>query len=135
MRTCPLERTPAEPTPTGPSEQYCERPPPAMTSLQAHSTYITKCLISPDRKRLATTSSDHSIKIWDMANNFREEKILNGHQRWVWDAAFSADSAYLVTASSDQTARLWDVAQARHCAGHGPGRPDRPWLVCHAPDC
>lgn len=64
-----------------------------------------------DSKRLATTSSDHSVKIWDTANNFREEKTLNGHQRWVWDAVFSADSAYLVTASSDQTARLWDVAQ------------------------
>ena len=92
-----------------------------LQKLQAHSTYITKCLLSPDCKRLATTSSDHSVKIWDTANNFREEKTLSGHQRWVWDAVFSADSAYLVTASSDQTARLWDVAQGetiRHYTGH-----------------
>ena len=88
---------------------------------QAHSTYITKCLVSPDCRRLATTSADNSVKIWDMASNFKEEKTLLGHQRWVWDAVFSADSAYLVTASSDQTARLWDVAQGetiRHYTGH-----------------
>ena len=92
-----------------------------LQKLQAHSTYITKCLISPDCKRLATTSADHSIKIWDTTNNFVEDKSLQGHQRWVWDAVFSADSAYLVTASSDQTARLWDVAQGetiRHYTGH-----------------
>ena len=92
-----------------------------LQKLQAHSTYITKCLISPDCRSLATSSSDHSVKIWDMHSNFREEKVLRGHQRWVWDAVFSADSAYLVTASSDQTARLWDVAQGetiRHYTGH-----------------
>jgi len=92
-----------------------------LQKLQAHSGYITKCLISPDCRRLATTSSDQSVKIWDMASNFRQEKRLHGHQRWVWDAVFSADSAYLVTASSDQTARLWDVAQGetiRHYTGH-----------------
>ena len=89
--------------------------------MQAHSTYITKCLLSPDCKRLATTSSDQTVKIWDTTSNFQEEKSLKGHQRWVWDAVFSADSAYLVTASSDQTARLWDVTQGetiRHYTGH-----------------
>ena len=88
---------------------------------QAHATYITKCLVSPDCRRLATTSADNSVKIWDMASNFKEEKTLLGHQRWVWDAVFSADSAYLVTASSDQTARLWDLADGvtlQHYTGH-----------------
>ena len=92
-----------------------------LQKLQAHATYVTKCLISPDCRRLATTSADQSVKIWDMQSNFREEMSLLGHQRWVWDATFSADSAYLVTASSDQTARLWDVTQGetiRHYTGH-----------------
>jgi len=94
-----------------------------LQKLQAHSTYITKCVISPDCKRLATTSADTTVKIWDMENNFACEKTLGnpGHQRWVWDAVYSADSAYLITASSDHSARLWDVNQGqtiRHYTGH-----------------
>ena len=91
-------------------------------SPQAHATYLIKCLFSPDGTKLATMSSDQSIKIWSTHNNFECEKTLNGHQRWVWDAVFSADSAYLVTASSDQTARLWDVSQARALRAAGGGR-------------
>ena len=72
-----------------------------LQKLQAHSSYIIKCLMSPDGKRLATCSADQSVKIWDIQNNFAPDKTLNGHQRWVWDAVYSEDSAYLVTASSD----------------------------------
>ena len=89
--------------------------------MQAHSNYVIKCLISPDCKRLATTSADQTVKIWDLTSNFSCDQTLTGHQRWVWDAVYSADSAYLVTASSDQTARLWDLSQGetiRHYTGH-----------------
>ena len=35
-----------------------------LQKLQALATYITKCLITPDCRRLGTSSSDHSVKIW-----------------------------------------------------------------------
>ncbi|KAJ3088800.1 TOR complex subunit lst8, partial [Quaeritorhiza haematococci] len=89
----------------------------AVTRVQAHSKYITKCLLSPDTKMLATCSADATVKIWNASPSssgfrFNLERTLAGHQRWVWDAAFSADSAYLVTGSSDHTARLWDSSTA-----------------------
>lgn len=69
-----------------------------LTRVNAHSKYITKCVLSPDNKLLATCSADHTVKIWDASTHqFNLQKTLNGHQRWVWDCAFSADSAYLVT--------------------------------------
>lgn len=81
--------------------------------LQAHDTYILKCLLSPEfcesSRLLATASSDHTVKIWNL-DGFKLERTLIGHTRWVWDCVFSVDGAYLVTASSDSTARLWDVA-------------------------
>ncbi|EIM21818.1 WD40 repeat-like protein [Wallemia mellicola CBS 633.66] len=93
-----------------------------ITKLPAHSRYITKCILSPDTKHLATCSADTTIKIWSTHNyDFRLEKVLTGHQRWVWDAAFSADSAYLVSASSDHSARLWELASGdtvRQYNGH-----------------
>jgi len=81
-------------------------------SFQAHDGYLTKVLISPDTRLLATCSSDSTVRIWSFGKSYELslEKVLVGHQRWVWDAAFSADSAYLVTASSDHVARLWEMS-------------------------
>ena len=75
---------------------------------------------------LATTSSDHSTRLWHCAGglDWSLAFTLQGHQRWVWDSAFSADSSYLVTASTDCTAKLWSVgsgACVRTYAGHSKG--------------
>lgn len=82
-----------------------------VTSFVAHNKYVTRCLLSPDTRHLATCSADTTVKLWSTKDyEYTLERTLEGHQRWVWDAAFSADSAYLVTASSDHAARLWDLA-------------------------
>ena len=111
-----------------------------VTKFKAHGTYITRVLLSPDVRHLATCSADHTAKIWAVdldrpsppesnddstangnreegdgeeerdPNAFEKEQTLDGHQRWVWDCAFSADSAYLVTACSDHYARLWELS-------------------------
>ena len=92
------------------------------TKFQAHSKYLTRCLVSPNVKYLATCSADKTIKIWNMdSHSLALDKTLTGHQRWVWDMAFSADSAYLVTASSDHYARLWELQTGltvKQYAGH-----------------
>jgi len=95
----------------------------AVTKFGAHKKYLTRVLLSPDVKYLATCSADTTVKIWSISQDyeFKQEKVLQGHQRWVWDCAFSADSAYLVTASSDHTARLWEMASGetvRQYNGH-----------------
>jgi len=115
-----------------------------VTKFRAHNTYITRVLLSPDVRHLATCSADHTARIWtvdlsnpagingdqDQANGttenqpFHMEQELDGHQRWVWDCAFSADSAYLVTACSDHYARLWELASKsviRQYNGHHRG--------------
>ncbi|WVW82543.1 hypothetical protein I302_104554 [Kwoniella bestiolae CBS 10118] len=93
-----------------------------VTSFRAHSKYITRVILSPDTKYLATCSADTTVKVWSTEGlDYGLEKTLQGHQRWVWDAAFSADSAYLVTASSDHAARLWDLSSGetvRQYDGH-----------------
>ena len=112
-----------------------------VTRFQAHHQYITRILLSPDVRHLATCSADHTAKIWSVdrhatqtpvtdlppsshPNAFPLETTLHGHQRWVWDCAFSADSAYLVTACSDHYARLWELSSQsiiRQYNGHHRG--------------
>lgn len=83
--------------------------------LMAHpGAFILKALISPDGAILATTSSDKTIKLWDLRQDgFGLLSTLKGHSRWVWDCVFSVDAAFLVTASTDSTARLWDLSRQR----------------------
>jgi len=95
-----------------------------ITRFRSHSKYITKVLLSPDVKHLATCSADHTTRVWSVEQDFKMESVLRGHQRWVWDAAFTADSAYLVTASSDQYVRLWELQTGqvvRQYRGHQKG--------------
>lgn len=95
-----------------------------ITKFRSHGKYITKVLLSPDVKHLATCSADYTARIWSTEDNFALETTLQGHQRWVWDCAFSADSAYLVTASSDHYVRLWELASGqiiRQYNGHHKG--------------
>ncbi|CAH2061555.1 unnamed protein product [Thlaspi arvense] len=80
-----------------------------LCKLQAHDTLILKCALSPGNRYLATASSDKTVKIWNVGEDFKLEKVLTGHQRWVWDCAFSVDGEFLLTASSDATARLWST--------------------------
>ena len=55
-----------------------------MHKLRAHSSYILKCLISPDCQQLATTSSDKTVRLWNLDNNFQLERTLVGHTRYVF---------------------------------------------------
>ncbi|KAK9450267.1 WD40-repeat-containing domain protein [Limtongia smithiae] len=94
-----------------------------VTKFRAHTKYVTRVLLSPDVKHIATCSADHTARIWS-TDTFALETTLAGHQRWVWDCAFSADSAYLVTACSDHYARLWELSTGhiiRQYNGHHKG--------------
>lgn len=95
-----------------------------ITKFRSHGKHITKVLLSPDVKHLATCSADYTARIWSTEDNFSLETTLQGHQRWVWDCAFSADSAYLVTSCSDHYVRLWELATGqiiRQYNGHHKG--------------
>ena len=76
---------------------------------EAHKTYITKCLLSPEYNMLATCSADSEIKLWERkplteeednknkkySKNFYLKQRLIGHNKWVWDCDFSLDSSYI----------------------------------------
>ena len=49
--------------------------------------YVTKCLLSPDMQKLATVSSDKTVKLWNI-DGFTLDKTLVGLPRGASPNAF-----------------------------------------------
>jgi WD40 repeat protein len=59
--------------------------------------------------RLASGSSDNTIRLWDPASGACE-RVFGGHQGWVMALAVLGDGR-LASGSRDNTIRLWDPNQ------------------------
>nr|WP_240496537.1 ElyC/SanA/YdcF family protein [Streptomyces torulosus] len=88
-----------------------DRPDPARPYLSGHKGAVTSCAFSPDGSLLATTSNDHTARMWRVTDG-AEQAVLSGHTGGVWDCAFSPGGTLLATASNDHTTRLWRVADS-----------------------
>ena len=64
--------------------------------------------VQPDGRRIATTSHDRTVKLWD-AETGQEVLTLRDHTAGVICVAFSPDGHRLVSGSIDRTARVWDA--------------------------
>lgn len=71
---------------------------------------IRHLAFSPNKRYLATASTDNSVKVWDIE---RREMLfeITGHEDVVTGVTFSQDGLYLITTSADRTARVWDISQ------------------------
>ncbi|MDZ4860302.1 MAG: protein kinase [Candidatus Hydrogenedentes bacterium] len=79
------------------------------TTLAGHRDSVWRVAFSPDGARLASASSDGTIKIWDVISS-KELATLTGHEDVVRGLAFSPSGRLLVSASYDKTARTWDMS-------------------------
>lgn len=87
----------------------------------AHNKYALCCKFSPDSSLLATTSADHTCRLWRTSDFSLVHELTCDSQKWVWDCAFTADSNYIITVSSDGAGRLWNTktgALKREYQGH-----------------
>src|SRR5262249_55205792 len=84
--------------------------------LRAHTGELWRAAFSPDGKRVVTSSSDLTARLWD-AESGKDIAVLAGHTNWVTSAAFSPDGKRVVTAAQDRTARIWDGSWVTHVRG------------------
>lgn len=115
-----IERGPAPEQPADVSS----RAPAAPRFTLAHTLPGRFALaFSPNGARLATSSDDNTIKIWDLASR-TVVHTLAGHVNSVSDIAFSPDGRWLASGSLDRTVKLWHPAtgaQVRTFDGHKRG--------------
>ncbi|MCZ6572509.1 MAG: serine/threonine protein kinase, partial [Planctomycetota bacterium] len=76
--------------------------------LRGHEGSVTSVVVSADGTRIASTSFDKTLRLWD-AETGQTTAVLSGHSDPVHAAAFSRDGTRLVSGSFDGTLRVWDV--------------------------
>ena len=76
-------------------------------TLRGHTANVTAVAFSPDGRRIATSSFDRTVKLWETETG-QEVFTLRGHTSGVLGVAFSPDGRRLATGSIDSTARIWD---------------------------
>jgi WD40 repeat protein/serine/threonine protein kinase len=89
-------------------------------TFEGHTAQVRWMALSPDAKRLATASADHTVKLWD-AQTGKELLTLKGHPRSVGSVVFSPDGKRLASGSSEWVAggrelgeiKLWDAQTGR----------------------
>uniref|UniRef100_A0A4X2LI79 Uncharacterized protein n=1 Tax=Vombatus ursinus TaxID=29139 RepID=A0A4X2LI79_VOMUR len=74
-----------------------------------HSRPVTSCCFNPDNLRVASGSSDRSVKIWDVSAQATLLTIHEAHSNVIADCCFTFSGHFLCTAAWDKTLKIWDV--------------------------
>ena len=67
---------------------------------------------SPDGTRLATSSRDRTVRLWDVESGINVATLL-GHRGWVTSLEFAPDGSWLASGSNDKSVVLWETARSK----------------------
>jgi eukaryotic-like serine/threonine-protein kinase len=88
-----------------------------VATLHGHEAPVYAVALSPDGRRAATASVDHTARLWDVETG-HELHRLQGHSCQVWFATFSPDGRRLLTlGNGDQSALKVDQTGMYHFLG------------------
>jgi WD40 repeat protein len=106
---------------------------PLLHMFQAHETAVWSLAFFPDGMRIAT-SSDSSIRVWDVVSGSEVIASLTGHTDDVWCLFVSLDGLHIASGSADRTVRLWNATTGAEVLP--PLRGHRSWVssVAFSPD-
>ncbi|CAN5278082.1 hypothetical protein BH10PLA2_BH10PLA2_07200 [soil metagenome] len=106
-----------------------------------HEKIVFKAAFSPDSRSLATSSRDHTVRVWTIDEEIASGKrataslptVLRGHSDEVYAVAFHPDGTRLATAGRDGAVWLWDPVRGEEVmrlAGH----KAYVWSLAFSPD-
>ncbi|KAJ2978655.1 hypothetical protein NUW58_g7431 [Xylaria curta] len=111
-----------------------------LQTLEGHTQLITSVVFSPDGKRVASSSSDYTVRIWDVATGGCLN-ILKGHDLNIKSVTFSPNGECVASISWRGQVRVWDVTtgaclktfESRNDSNGDDGNIDY-WLVAFPDD-
>jgi WD40 repeat protein len=80
-----------------------------LLTLEGHTDAVHGVAYSPDGTRLASGSSDGTVRVWDAITGREALPPLRGHTGEIMAVAYSPDGKTLASAGDDRTVRLWDA--------------------------
>jgi len=83
--------------------------------LERHNLGVTAVVFSPDGRKLATTSDDATLIIWDTASA-RRISTLRGVGSALWSVSWSPDGRRLATGTGESTILIWDLTSNQDVA-------------------
>jgi len=78
---------------------------------EGHTDRLIDVAWSPDSKRIATSSADNTVIIWEVSSQKALHTLTSEHDVFALD--FSPDGRYVATAGEDDTTKLWDANSGR----------------------
>lgn len=93
-----------------PREKY--RPYTLKHVLKGHRRGVAQAKFSPDGTKIASCSSDATVRIWDVRSG-KLQHVLQGHLAGISTIAWSPDSETLASGSDDKSIRLWNTGSGK----------------------
>jgi WD40 repeat protein len=81
-------------------------------TLYRHAGIVTNVAISADGRRILSSSSDLSVRLWNISTGTLEAEFHN-HSLNVFQVAFSPNGEYAISGGQDSKACIWDLKRLR----------------------